>query len=129
MSVSLEFANAVTATFSLTAFTKEISRTLKLMGSHGEIRATTMNDGEIEISAFGGATEKIIPAVTGGAHGGGDNGLIGNFLDNLENERTDRTAALTSARRSVESHIMAFAAEKARLTGTAQTLSEFTADF
>ena len=43
-------------------------------------------------------------------HGGGDLGLIGDFLDLIENGGESRT----SLEASIESHLMAFAAEESR---------------
>ena len=46
-------------------------------------------------------------------HGGGDFGLMAAFVNALQTK--DESAALTTARTSLESHLMAFAAEDARL--------------
>ena len=46
-------------------------------------------------------------------HGGGDHALMAGFVKALRDH--DETAALTTARTSLESHLMAFAAEDARL--------------
>jgi hypothetical protein len=46
-------------------------------------------------------------------HGGGDYGLMAGFIQALREE--DDQGALTTARTSLESHLMAFAAEEARL--------------
>ena len=56
-----------------------------------------------------------IPSVEGG-HGGGDAGLMTAFVQAL---RGEGRALHTSARDSLESHLMAFAAEESRLNGGA----------
>ena len=48
-------------------------------------------------------------------HGGGDEGVMRAFVRAL---REGRSEPLTSARASLESHLLAFAAEKARVEGT-----------
>lgn len=80
--VNLEFANTVTAAFTMSAFTRDVSRTIKLMGTRGEIRGA-MEKNEIEIIHFGsGKIERISFEDRGGhvGHGGGDMGLIKDFL-------------------------------------------------
>ena len=51
-----------------------------------------------------------------GGHGGGDAGLMRAFIAAL---RGEPDALTTSARDSLESHLMAFAAEESRLNGGA----------
>jgi hypothetical protein len=52
-------------------------------------------------------------AVGATGYGGGDERLMAAFVRALR----DRTQALTTARESLESHLMAFAAEEARVEG------------
>ncbi|WP_219834988.1 Gfo/Idh/MocA family protein [Paenibacillus sp. R14(2021)] len=113
--VNLEFANEVTAAFTMSAFTNENHRTLKLMGTLGEIRGA-MDKNEIELIRFGGETTLIALDDTGGhvGHGGGDLRLIEGFVDSLRNSEAAENR--TSAKTSVQSHLMAFAAEHARVT-------------
>ncbi len=62
-----------------------------------------------------GTTENVeIQDAGGSGHGGGDDGLIASFLSALRGEPDD---SLTSARVSLESHLLAFAAEESRLEG------------
>ena len=56
-----------------------------------------------------------------GGHGGGDNGVMGSFLDAL----AAGTEPLTTAEESLESHVLAFAAEEARLSGSVVDLDRF----
>lgn len=111
--VNMEFENGVTAAFTMSAFTKDISRTIKLMGTRGEIRGAFDKD-EIEILTFHDGCREVIhldKSVYG--HGGGDDGLMREFV-RLLREGNNREA-LTSAKVSIQSHLMAFAAEKSRL--------------
>jgi predicted dehydrogenase len=123
--VNMEFANEVTAAFTMSAFTSHISRTLKLMGTRGEIRATMEKD-EIEVTDFVSGTRHIIELNHPGGmqgHGGGDFGVMREFLQLVRNDV--RQTGLTSASISVQSHLMAFAAEKARLEKKVINLQEY----
>jgi len=113
--VSMEFDNEVTAVFTLSAFTEKCNRTLKLMGTEGEIRAT-METNEIEIRRFGsGELEQIKLVDSEGhvGHGGGDDRLVFDFAKAIRSQGAH--ASSTSARASLQSHLMAFAAEQSRV--------------
>lgn len=119
--VNLEFEGGVCATFTMTAFTEEFRRTIKLTGTLGEIEGD-MDANTIRYLPFGGEPRTIVPEnVQSGlaGHGGGDAGLM---------ERVCALAAAGDARpdtgidSAVESHIMALAAEASRVSG-GQTVS------
>ncbi len=113
--VNMEFANEVTVAFTMCAFTRDINRTIKLMGTKGEIRGA-MEKNEIEILHFGsGKVEQIHFDDIGGhvGHGGGDYGLIRDFIKLVQND--GRIESKTSAAQSVQSHLIAFAAEQSRI--------------
>ncbi|MEK0317229.1 Gfo/Idh/MocA family protein [Cohnella sp. 56] len=123
--VNMEFANAVTVAFTMSAFTRDVSRTLKLMGTKGEIRGA-MEKNEIEIVHFGsGKVETISFGGVDGhvGHGGGDMRLVKDFLRLV---RADgKGDSLTSAQRSVQSHLIAFASEQSRVDGQVVSLEQF----
>ncbi len=54
-------------------------------------------------------------------HGGGDVGIMAAFVKALH----DPESALTTARESLESHLMAFAAEQARVDNTIVSMDQF----
>ncbi|MEW6046725.1 MAG: Gfo/Idh/MocA family oxidoreductase [Bacillota bacterium] len=135
--VSIEFEGGVTAAFTVTAFTLENTRTLKLMGTGGEIRGH-LEKGEIELRTFapgaGRSDSKdtvegrawhgpsaggyeLIRVPAGPGHAGGDSGLMEAFVRRVRLIKLGEHPgeALTSLRESIESHLMAFAAEEARL--------------
>ncbi len=123
--VNLEFANEVTAAFTMCAFTNDCKRTIKLMGTKGEIRGD-MEKNEIELIDF--LTRTSIPIAVNEAngnngHGGGDQGLIRDFVRLIQNE--GKVKSLTSADISVQSHLMAFAAEKARMENKVVHIVEY----
>lgn len=119
--VNMEFEGGVTASFTMTAFTADFTRQLKILGTKGQIVAD-MLDKEISLHRFSCEEEKIpvpTPADCFG-HGGGDFGIVESFL-RLVNGEGDN---LTSARVSLQSHLMCFAAEKSRLEHRAIRLGE-----
>lgn len=115
--VNMQFANDVTAVFSMCAFTDDVTRKIKLMGTKGEMWGTMARDiNKIEVNEFGTGTHKVYTLPNEGGpqgHGGGDFGIIRDFLRLVRSE--GRETGLTAAATSVQSHLMAFAAEEARL--------------
>jgi predicted dehydrogenase len=122
--VNMEFENEVTAVFTMCAFTNEMGRTIKLMGTEGEIRGH-MEKNQIELIEFGTSKKTTIDLNIGvdiHGHGGGDEILFRDFINSV---REGRTNALTSAKNSVQSHMMAFASERSRIEGTVINFNEY----
>ena len=123
----LRFRNGVTATFNLSGFTNQMTRTLKIMGEDGEIRASEAEN-EITVTRFGsyGAarceSEVIHPEIPQSGHSGGDSGIVDSFLSVLAGSGA---ASATDIHESVESHMMACAAEESRLTGRVIRIESF----
>ena len=115
----IEFENGVKATFQLSCFTNRISRTIKIMCEHGEIHGDDLAQTItlIPFTSNGAAsfdtTVMHIEALTGG-HGGGDLGLVRDFIQRLQQGGGDSKSSINQ---SVESHMMAYAAEEARVHG------------
>ena len=107
----IEFEGGIHATFNLSAFTDKIHRSIKVMCEYGEIRGIETTK-EIEITHFGTNEKRIItPQMLAGGHGGADTGFIINFMETyLNNKPFDSTLSM-----SIESHVMAYAAEESRL--------------
>ncbi len=117
--VLIEFKNDVTVSFNLSGFTNKMCRTIKIMCEHGEIRGDDSIN-TIEVTRFtsngvDGYEQRVIHTgnVSGG-HGGGDTGLMMDFLDLLESGSGNSRSSINQ---SVESHIMAYAAEQSRISG------------
>lgn len=105
--------NEVTVAFTMSAFTFEGGRSLKLMGSLGQIRAD-MERNEIEVTSFVTREKEIIRLEAPPEwHGGGDEGIMQDIVRLVR--QNGQEAGLTSASISVESHLMAFAAETSRM--------------
>jgi len=113
---NIEFANAVTAVFSMCAFSKEIRRTITLLGTKGELHGVSEKDrSEIEVIVFSSGERQMITLPIGGGpqgYGGGDFGLMRHFVSLVRNGGQQSEAP--SVATSVQSHLMAFAAEKSR---------------
>ncbi len=125
-STILEFENNVTATFNLSAFTNKVHRTLKIMGTKGEIRAIDSKN-EIEVQIFDTDERRAInPRQVLGGHGGGDTGIMEDFIALILSQKGK---ALTSANISVQSHMMAFAAEESRLNNKVVNMKEYYSEF
>lgn len=83
------------------------------MGSLGQIRAD-MERNEIEVTSFVTREKEIIRLEAPPEwHGGGDEGIMQDFVRLVR--QNGQEAGLTSASISVESHLMALAAETSRL--------------
>lgn len=124
--VNLEFENAVTVAFTMCAFTQENGRTLKLMGTHGQIRAH-MERNVIEVTSFiTGETETIHLEAPSEGHGGGDHGIMRDFVRLVQSD--GEVAGLSGAHVSVQSHLMAFASEKSRLEGRTIKMTDYIND-
>jgi predicted dehydrogenase len=117
--VQLAFANGVAASLVVHAFSEEVHRDVHLMGSHGEIRAD-LSDSVVELHDFSRGRREVLE-VGGGrdGHGGGDGALVDAFLDDLRRRTAGEPAAdaPTTLAASIDSHLMAFAAERARREG------------
>ena len=111
--VSLELEDGVVCTQTMTAFSQNCHRQLKIQGTKGQIEAD-MGTKEIRLETFGAGVENIpVDTSDTSGHGGGDFGLLRDFLETLRSGGE----ALTSARRSLQSHLVCFAAERSRLEG------------
>lgn len=125
MSTILEFENGVTATFSLTAQTNRIHRHIHIMCQDGELigddglRTITINHFASNSSSYETRTIHVSNSASG--HGGGDGGIMEEFAASLTNTAETRS----SISRSVESHLMAYAIEEARLTGTVVDMQHY----
>ena len=127
MSAVMEFDNGVTATFSLTAQTSDCFRQIHIMCEDGEIEADGRTQQIIvrrhvsnQAETFAERTINI--RTNGSGHGGGDDGIMEDFARVLTSADSNSRSSIS---RSVESHLMAFAIEKSRLTGTVVDLDEY----
>ena len=114
--VTLEFEGNIHATFTMTAVTQDCRRTIKVTGTLGEIEGD-MAKNALTLRRFGRPEETFDLNEEGGqfsGHGGGDFGLMASFCRLIAR---GGGAGLTGVDASVESHVMALAAEASRLDG------------
>lgn len=122
--VSLEFASGVTGAMFMHGHSHQEGRTMRYDGTRATLRGIFTGDtNAIEIHDHRhGTMERILPDAGGSGHGGGDEGLTAAFVHGLLSGRAD---TLTSGRASLESHLMAFAAEQARLDARVIDMDEY----
>ena len=117
--VNMLFDDSVTVTFTMCAFNRG-GRRIHIMGTKGELFASLTADEEpIRLYDFETKTTSEIP-VTGkdglpSGHGGGDRGIIETLYDYLTGRAV--SPSVSGIRVSVDSHLLAFAAEESRRTG------------
>ena len=109
--VAIEFENNIHAAFTMSAFTQETCRTIKIVGEEGEIRGH-MERNEIEIFNFAKRRlSTIIPESRAEGHSGGDLFFVRDLLTTIRDPSIPLNCSLDGA---LESHMMAFAAEESR---------------
>ncbi len=114
--VNLLFASGLTASFTVSAFTERCHRTVKVTGTLGELSGD-MAETRLILHRFGQPEEVIDLQKPDGrfsGHGGGDFGVLHSLFDLLA---SGGTQGLTGIDASVESHVMALAAERSRQQG------------
>ena len=114
--VNLEFEDGVTAGFSMCAFTSDGGRQIKIMGTRGDI-VGDMNTNLVTVGVFQQSprvydVNRMSDDFSG--HGGGDNAMLHELVQLV---RSGQTEGLTALSRSIQSHLMAHAAEESRLRG------------
>jgi len=127
--VSMEFENAATATFTMTAF--EDGRHIEICGTKARLRGgefvkhASRADIIVTEHASRAETRFCVGDFGGGygGHGGADAGLVRALYGEMI--KSDPKQMRSSITQSVESHVMGFAAEESRLTGNSVVLDEF----
>jgi predicted dehydrogenase len=112
LTVNILFRNGVTAGFSMEAHVSYEGRRTRIMGSMGDIA------GDMEsftLTTFKDGQRKSWSLKTD-AHGGGDHRMLKDFLQAVG--QRDRSLLSSSIEDSVESHLIAYAAEESRLKRT-----------
>lgn len=110
--VNMEFEGGAVATFTMTGLSADFCRQIKIFGTEGQIEAN-MGTKQIVLHRFW-EEKQTIPldevAGSGGGHGGGDFGLMREFLQILRDGGVSRSGAEVS----LQSHLICFAAERSR---------------
>ena len=114
--VNIAFKNGITASLTMHGHSDEEGRSLRIDGSRATLKGKFATSsawleihehltGEVERFDFASDVDQS------SGHGGGDAGLMHHFVQVMRGE----VKPLTSARDSLESHLLAFAAEESRL--------------
>ena len=126
--VSMLFPSGASVTLTMQGFSNVEGRTTRIDGTRATLHADEPSN-EIRIydhpalDALSQLVEVIRPVIPESGHGGGDFTLLAAFIKTLRGGEP----ALTTARASLESHLMAFAAEEARLTRSVVVMDEYRA--
>jgi predicted dehydrogenase len=123
--VVLELEGGLSASLTMQGASHVEGRTLRVDGLRATLLGNQARNELVIVDHRSGETEIIRPTVGVGGHGGGDAGVLRAFIDGARHEA--RTV-LTSGWESLESHLIAFAAEQARTTGAVVRLAEYRAD-
>ena len=114
----LKYKNNVTASLNISAFTKEESKNIRLMFTHGEVYAN-MQDNTISIKKFTDDKEKVIQI----EHGNMDEKLIKDFFNRVKTKNNnDMKASVLSI---LNNHATAFAGEFANISESVVNVDKF----
>jgi hypothetical protein len=121
--VAVEFAGGATASLTVQGLASDEERTIRVSGSRGELSGV-LQSGVIEVSrhgVFGSERHEMGGSPLG--HFGGDGGLLDHLTEVVEQQAGGEVR--TSGRVSLESHLIGFAAEEARLSGSVIEMGRF----
>ena len=125
--VSMQFEGGVTATLNVNAFNRG-GRFTRVYGTKGELYAF-FSDKEINVRTFADRRKFTVPveeatseSIAGG-HGGGDAGISYDLYNFLEGNEIELGASEIGI--SVYNHLIGYAAEQARHTGTVVDVDSF----
>ena len=123
--INMEFEKGVTCTFTMHGHSDTEGRSMRWDGTRATLYGDFFDQQEIRIRDHGSDKFEVIEhsSLSGNSgHGGGDEGIIRDFVSAMRGQTSDRQ---TTARVSLESHLMCFAAEEARLTGQMMTMADW----
>jgi len=123
--VNMRLEDDTTVTFTMHGHSHNNVRTMRYDGTRATLRASEETHEITVYDHLTGNEETIRPGLAVGGHGGGDSGVMNAFVATL---RDSSRLPLTSARASLESHLMAFAAERARVEGTLVDMGAYRAE-
>ncbi len=109
----MQFEDGITVSHTMTAFSKEIYRDIKIHGTKAEL-VGVMEKNYIEVRPYEGENRIITweDAISVGGHSGGDQGMMHDVYLAFNGELTGGVSFIDV---SIDSHLMAFAAEGSRV--------------
>jgi hypothetical protein len=121
---NIRFQGGVTASFSMEAFTPWGGRRTRIMGSmgyiEGDMRQMEIHDFRTGMVTVLEARALEVDRYAADGHGGGDWRLMANWVEAVSKQ--DASLLSSGLDASVESHVMAFAAERSRQRGTVEEI-------
>ena len=125
--VNMLLEDDITVTLTMQGQSNEEGRTMRYDGTDATLYARFVN-GRNKITIHDHLTGEIehVPVIDrdSSGHGGGDFGIMRSFVNAVKGNPDD---SVTTARESLESHLLAFAAEEARLNHSVIDMAEFRA--
>lgn len=123
--VNMEFEGGTTAVLFMHGHSHEEGRTMRYDGTRATLRGKFgSHDSRIEIhDHLTDRCEEVEIPESASGHGGGDYGIMRSFVRVMRGDEQART----TARESLESHLLAWAAEASRLGGTVVDMGDFRA--
>lgn len=121
--VNMAFEGGAVVTLVMHGHSHEEGRTMRYDGTCATLRGKSGSSGsriEIHDHLTGRCVEVPVPESMSG-HGGGDHGIMRGFVRVMRGDE----AALTTARESLESHLLAWAAEESRHEGSVVNMNDF----
>lgn len=84
------FEDGITVAFTMCAFTKDCTRTIKITGTKGEIRGD-MEKNTIEVLDFLSGGTQTVSVATEGGHSGGDESIMKKFTESVYSNGNKKT--------------------------------------
>ncbi|MFL5804733.1 MAG: Gfo/Idh/MocA family protein [Roseiflexaceae bacterium] len=121
--VVMEVAGGASVVLVMHGHSHEEGRTMRYDGTRATLRGTfDYGTGQLEIhDHLTGRREEVPIEAAASGHGGGDFGVVRSFLRAMRGS----APALTTARESLEGHLLAFAAEESRLHSAVVEMDAF----
>jgi predicted dehydrogenase len=119
--VNMLFEGDITASFTMSAFTYDNTRRIRILGTKGELFGDMEKNNIYYVDFLTGTKRTIELNQSDQGHGGGDHGIMKDFVRSIK----AKTDSKTSAKQSLQSHLMAFAAEESRLTHKVVNMNSF----
>jgi len=123
--VNMELEDGTTVTLVMNGQSDEECRTMRWDGAKATLYGKFSSRGhEIRVHHHLTGEVEEIPVIArdSSGHGGGDYGIVRSFIGTLLGQPDD---SVTTARESLESHLLAFAAEESRREKTVVNMDEF----
>ncbi len=123
--VQILFEDNITVSFTMCGLNGVERRMTKISLTNGEIEYDAAHPDVLKTWSFEPRLEDVIKVKISGTHSGGDRAIMNNFIDSIETG--DKSILFTPISKSLEGHLLVFAAEESRHQGKIIDLREFEA--